>query len=313
MTVEIATIIEPVMATVVLDPVASTEPVLATVVDVYVASVVEPQWICEMCNVSVKASNQSKHIKTKKHTQKETQKMTNSKTKPVIPVKSTEYTQSKPVIPPKPTNLIKPTVKTVDATQREQIILETLARYNIFVKDEEGIKELVALERWKNLNLETYRKYVDLLFTNYSWFARIETFEVDYSNGSFLNITDEGYNYLRQFDDCFEAVEQMAQTNPNRAQERRQILEQVLEKEGFVIRSNKEEILFFQEWKDADNQTFEKYMKRMFEHSELPKVLDRVVINDKNELEYWYSKPNGKLKHKSEKIDYVYNDMFWGD
>ena len=228
--------------------------------------------------------------------------------KPISPQKLVKYSPSeKPVVP------INPLVKPLDDAQREQVIRETLAQYNIFVKDEEGIKELVALERWKNLNPETYRKYIDLLFTNYPWFARIETFEVEYSNGSFLNITDEGYNYLRQFDDCFEEVEQLAQTNPNRAQERRQILDQVLEKEGFVIRSNKEEILFFQEWKDVDNQTFEKYMKRMFEHSDLPKVLDRVVINDKNELEYWYTKPSGKLKHKSEKIDYVYNDMLWGE
>jgi hypothetical protein len=53
----------------------------------------------------------------------------------------------------------------------------------------------------------------------------------------------------------------------------------------------------------------------MFEDTDelLPKVLDRVVINDENELEYWYTKPNGKVKHKYEKIDYVYNDMFWGE
>jgi len=289
-----------------------TEPVMAIEV------LVEPQWTCEICDISVKASSKSKHMKTKKHTQKETQKMTKPTTKPVIPVKPIEYTvtQPKPVAPPKPSKPstpVHPTLQTLDATQREQVIRETLARYNIFVKDEEGIKELVALERWKNLNPETYRKYVDLLFTNYPWFPRIETFEVEYSNGSFLNITDEGYNYLRQFDDCFEEVEQLAQNNPNRAQERRQILDQVLEKAGFFIHSSKEEILFFQEWKDADAPTFEKYMKRMFEHSELPKVLDRVVINDKNELEYWYTKPNGKLKHKCEKIDYVYNDMIWGE
>lgn len=294
-----------------------TEPVMA--IEVLTTEPVEPQWTCEICNISVKASSKSKHIKTKKHTQKMTNH-TKSKTKPVIPVKPIEYTisQQKPVVPPKPAYLTHPTVKTLDDTQREQVIRETLARYNIFVKDEEGIKELVALKRWKNLNPETYRKYIDLLFTNYPWFARIETFDVqEYDTYTLLDIIDEGfngYNYSRHFDDCFEEVEQLAQSNPNRAQERRQILDQVLEKEGFTIRSSKEEILFFHKWKDADNPTFEKYMKRMFENTDdLPKTLDRVVINDQNELEYWYTKPNGKLKHKCEKINFVYNDMFWGE
>lgn len=231
--------------------------------------------------------------------------------KPIIPQKLVKYSPpKKPVVP-----TTKPTVKPLDDAQREQVIRETLARYNIFVKDEKGIKELIALKRWKNLNPETYRKYIDLLFTNYPWFPIIETFDVqEYDTYTFLDIIDEGYNYSRNFEDCFEEVEQLAQTNPNRAQERRQILDQVLEKEGFTILSGKEEIFFFHKWKDADNQTFEKYMKRMFENTdELPKVLDRVVINDENELEYWYTKSNGKLKHKCEKIDYVYNDMFWGE
>jgi hypothetical protein len=75
--------------------------------------------------------------------------------KPLIPQKLVEYSPpQKPVVP-----TTKPTVKPLDDAQREQVIRGTLVQYNIFVKDQEGIKELIALKRWKNLNPETYRKY----------------------------------------------------------------------------------------------------------------------------------------------------------
>jgi hypothetical protein len=81
-TVEIATIIEPIMATVV-ELAQPTEPVMVTEVVVAKLAVEptnnettviepksEPEWTCELCNITVKAVSKYKHMKTKKHVQK---------------------------------------------------------------------------------------------------------------------------------------------------------------------------------------------------------------------------------------------------
>ena len=88
------------------------------------------------------------------------------------------------------------------------------------------------------------------------------------------------------------------------------VLNDVLNDMGIEIRQGLDSLLLSNQWKNMEHFEFNKYIRALFEYTEWPKLVDKLVVNDRTgQLDYWWTAQNGETQQMT--LDAWVYDVNW--